>query len=65
MKGKKLFNPKALNKEFDRLFQQRDWKSVKYSYYVTTNRTLMNELIALPLKEQKEFLIQHGIKSPI
>lgn len=65
MRGKKLFNPKALNKEFDRLFQNRNWKSVKYSYYVTTNRTIMNELITLQPKEQKEFLIQHGVDSPI
>lgn len=65
MKGKKLFNPKSLNKEFDRLFQQRNWKSVKYSYYVTTDRTIMNELITLPLKEQKDFLVQHGITTPI
>jgi hypothetical protein len=65
MKGKRLYNPKALNKAFDRLFQQKDWKAVKYSYYVTTNRTIMNELINLPVKEQKEFLIKHGVNSPI
>ena len=65
MRGKKLFNPKALNIEFDRLFQQLNWKSVKYSYYITTDRTIMNELITLSPKEQKEFLIKHGIDSPI
>lgn len=65
MRGKKLFNPKALNKEFDQLFQKRNWKSVKYSYYVTTDRTIMNELITLQPKEQKEFLIKHGVDSPI
>ncbi len=65
MKGKRLYNPKALNKAFDRLFQQRDWKAVKYSYYVTTDRSIMNELITLPLKKQKEFLLQRGINSPI
>ncbi|MEW6002522.1 MAG: BglII/BstYI family type II restriction endonuclease [Nitrospirota bacterium] len=65
MKGKKLYNPIALNKEFGRLFQQRNWKAVKYSYYVTTDRSIMNELITLDLKKQKEFLIQRGVKSPI
>lgn len=65
MKGKMLYNPRALNKEFDRLFQQRDWKAVKYSYCVTTDRSIMNELITLPFKEQKEFLIQKGINFPI
>jgi len=65
MKGKKLYNPKSLNKEFDRLFQQKGWKGVKYSYYVTTDRSVINELIGLPLKKQKEILIQRGINSPI
>jgi len=65
MKGKRLYNPKVLNKAFDKLFQLRGWKGVKYSYYVTTDRSVMNELITLPIKQQKDFLIQHGIKSPI
>ncbi|MEW6417535.1 MAG: BglII/BstYI family type II restriction endonuclease [Nitrospirota bacterium] len=65
MKGKKLFNPKALNKEFDRLFQLRNWKAVRYSYYVTTDRLIMNELITLPANKQKELLIEKGIPNPI
>jgi hypothetical protein len=65
MKGKKLYNPKALNKAFDRFFQKKGWKGVKYSYYVTTDRSIMNELITLSTKQQKDFLIQHGVKSPI
>jgi len=65
MKGKRLFNPKALNREFGRLFHKQGWKSVKYSYYVTTDRKILNELIPLPLKQQRDFLIEQGIKSPI
>ncbi|MFN3739833.1 MAG: BglII/BstYI family type II restriction endonuclease [Thermodesulfovibrionales bacterium] len=65
MKGKGLFNPKALNKEFNKLFASHGWKSVKYSYYVTTDRKLLDEIVTLPLNKQKETLIKHGITSPI
>ncbi|NMB99850.1 MAG: restriction endonuclease [Thermoanaerobaculaceae bacterium] len=65
MKGKLLYNPDALNREFKRLFKQRDWKDVRYSYYVTTNYSIMQELITLPLERQKEFLIGKGVTSPI
>lgn len=61
MRGKRLFNPKALNKEFDKLFTSHGWKAVKYSYYVTTDRKLLSEIVTLPLDKQKETLIKHGI----
>jgi hypothetical protein len=65
MKGKKLYSPKALNKEFERLFNQRGWAESRYRYYVTTNRQYMEEMIRLPLKEQKIYLIEHGVNEPI
>jgi hypothetical protein len=65
MKGRLLYNPDELNREFKRLFKQRDWKDVRYSYYVTTDYSIMQELITLPLEKQKEFLIEKGVSSPI
>ncbi len=65
MKGKLLYNPDSLNKEFDKFFQQRGWKEARYSYYITTDRLLMQELLALPIGKQKEYLFQRGVKSPI
>jgi len=65
MRGKNLFNPKALNKEFGRLFHEHGWKPEKYSYYVTTDRKILNEIVSLSLRQQKEFLIKHGIRFPI
>jgi hypothetical protein len=65
MKGKLLYNPIALNAEFKRLFRHRDWQESRYSYYVTTDPTIMQELLPLPLKKQKEFLIQKGVAEPI
>jgi hypothetical protein len=65
MKGKLLYNPDELNREFKRLFKEKSWKDTRYSYYITTDYSIMQELIALPLKKQKEFLIEKGITSPI
>jgi hypothetical protein len=65
MKGRLLYNPDDLNREFKRLFKQKSWKDVRYSYYVTTDYSLMHELITLPLEKQKEFLIEKGVASPI
>lgn len=65
MKGKLLYNPDELNREFKRLFKDKDWEDVRYSYYVTTDYLIMQELVTLPLKEQKEFLIKKGVASPI
>jgi len=65
MKGKLLYNPDELNREFKRLFKKRNWEDMRYAYYVTTDYSIMQELITLPLEKQKEFLIQKGVSSPI
>lgn len=65
MPGKALYNPIALNKEFKKLLHAKGWKDTRYSYYVTTDRSIMQELLLLPLEKQKEFLIRQGVKSPI
>lgn len=65
MKGKLLYNPDKLNREFDRLFTKKDWKGERYAYYVTTDYLIMQELITLPLVEQKKFLLNKGVESPI
>lgn len=61
MKGKQLYNPDALNREFKRLFNQRGWKEARYSYYVTTDYSTMREMLGLPLEKQRELLIDKGI----
>lgn len=65
MKGKLLYNPIALNAEFKRLFRKRGWEETRYSYYVTTDYATMQELLPLSLEEQKAFLQQKGVRSPI
>jgi len=65
MPGKRLYSPKALNKGFFNLFNTAGWNESRYSYYVTTNRSQMEEMIRLSPKEQKNYLLQHGVASPI
>lgn len=65
MPGKLLYNPDELNREFKRLFKKKNWEDVRYSYYVTTDYSIMKELINLPLEKQKDFLITKGVKTPI
>ena len=65
MTGKLLYNPEALNVEFKRLFNESGWNEKRYSYCVTTNYSIMQELITLPFEKQKEYLVENGITSPI
>jgi len=65
MRGKRLYSPRALNKQFDKHFQKRDWSETRYRYYVTTNRQYVEHIVKLPLKEQKDFLVSKGISDPI
>jgi len=65
MPGKRLYSPKALNKEFARLFNAAGWGETRYVYYVTTDRDQMEDMIRLPLKEQKKYLVAKGVSSPI
>jgi hypothetical protein len=65
MKGKRLYSPRALNKEFDKHFELRDWSESRYRYYVTTNRKYVEHMVKLPLREQKEYLISKGVADPI
>ena len=65
MKGKMLYSPEDINKAFNKKFSKNNWQSTRYKYYVTTDHKLMQELISLPHKEQKGYLIKRGIENPI
>ena len=65
MKGRLLYNPDALNKEFKRKFKQNKWQDVRYQYYVTTDFNLSQKLAVLPYQEQGEYLASRGIKNAI
>lgn len=65
MRGKKLYSPEMLNKEFRKLFHERGWGESRYQYYVTTNRTYLQDIVNLPLDEQRAYLTAKGVKEPI
>lgn len=65
MKGKMLFSPIGLNKEFSKKFNAQGWNESRYRYYVTTDFKIMQELVVLSYEEQKKYLINIGIKEPI
>jgi hypothetical protein len=65
MRGKILYSPKHLNIEFNRLFRNLNWNESRYKYYITTDPKVLPELITMPYKEQKQFLISAGVKEPI
>lgn len=65
MPGKRLLSPKGLNREFHRLFGEMGWASRVYRYYVTTNRSYLEQIVGLSLAEQKEYLQARGVGNPI
>lgn len=65
MKGKKLYSPKAINKEFNEKFRSYNWNESRYKYYITTDQKIMQELLTLPYNNQKDYLINQGISQPI
>ena len=64
--GARLYNPSALNEAFRHVLHGKlKWESTTYSYYVTTDRAVLDELLPLSLKEQRKFLTERGISDPI
>ncbi len=59
------YTANALNREFKGLFAEVGWQSVQYDYYVTTDRTLLDRIIEMPLDRQKDYLEEHGVEEPI
>ena len=60
MKGKKLYNPSALNKKFKELFNAKNWIESRYEYCISTDREIVQEIESLPLPEQKIVIKQRN-----
>jgi hypothetical protein len=65
MPGKMLYSPIDLNKAFNEKFNRLGWYEKRYQYYITTDRKLLPELVALPYDKQKDYLLSNGISEPI
>ena len=62
MVGKLLYNPFEINKEFERIFRQYDWHSVRRDFYVSPDHELVKILETLEYDEQKKYVKEHGLE---
>ncbi len=60
MKGKLLYSPIAMNKEFKQMFREKEWNESRVSYWVTKNESLIRKTLTMPSDEQKQEIIAHG-----
>jgi hypothetical protein len=60
-----LYSPIEINKVFIQQFSKLGWNESRYRYFITTERELLPELLAMPYEKQKDFLISKGIYEPI
>jgi hypothetical protein len=60
-----LYSPKGLNAAFKSALSSLGWTGTTYSYYVTTDRELLERIALSPLDQQRETLRQHGQAEPI
>jgi hypothetical protein len=59
-RGKLLYSPVDLNKEFKKLLEAKDWKESRTSYYVTSDPKLIRDTYTLEPKEQKKRIEKAG-----
>lgn len=60
MKDKLLFSPKDLNKNFEKLFNEKGWEQKKISYWVTRDEKLIRKTLRLSPAEQKAAIEAEG-----
>ena len=58
--GDLLYNPGELNKEFARRFKALGWETVRRSYHVSDEYSVVKVIDSLPYKEQREYLESIG-----
>ena len=63
MRGKKLYSPVDLNKEFELHFSSLGWSSTRYSYYIAHDFKQMEEMASMKPQQQKEYLLAHGAEA--
>ena len=61
MRGKHLWNPGDINKEFEKIFEMKGWKSQRRKFYVSPNPKIAREIEHLTYSEQKEYLISNNL----
>jgi len=61
-KGKLLYSPKDMNREFKRLLTAKGWKESRVSYWVTSDARLIRKTFTLPPEKQKAELEAAGVE---
>jgi hypothetical protein len=64
MKGKKLFSPVDMNREFNRLLREIGWRESRVSYWVTKKEKLIRKTLAMDSDEQRAEIEAEG-ETPI
>lgn len=59
-KGKKLYSPIEMNKEFKRLLGQKNWKESRVNYWVTKNEKLIRKTLTMSITDQKREIESAG-----
>lgn len=60
MKDKLLYSPKDLNKNFEKLFNEKGWSQKKINYWVTRDEKLIRKTLRLSPEEQKKAIENEG-----
>ena len=63
-KGKKLYSPIQMNKEFKKLLGQKKWKESRVSYWVTKDEKLIRKTLIMSIDDQKKEIESAG-ETPI
>lgn len=63
-KGKTLYSPIEMNKEFKTLLNHKNWQESRVSYWVTKNEKLIRKTLTMSVDEQKREIESAG-ESPI
>lgn len=64
MKGKLLFSPEALNKEFESSFHRMGWNQRQTTNWLCEDIKLVKEIVRLKPNEQRERIVESG-RTPI
>lgn len=58
--GQLLYSPPDINEQFRKQLNSKGWNESVYRYYISNNREVIDELLALPYEKQKEHLLERG-----
>ena len=60
--GKTLYSPIEMNKEFYRLFTERNWTERRVTNWLSEDTQLLRDIISLNPEEQKKVIEEHGLE---